>query len=162
MTIVASHGISDEMLKGGREGRVGEGAGGRAISEAKLVVIKGYGSDSSSIEHWASYGVKSAMGTPVRENGKVVGSLVVARDAADRAYTGAEREILVAFAKHASIALGDARTVNDAVHQALHDPLTGFPTGPCCSTGSGRRWHGPRAPVARWRSCSAIWISSRP
>ncbi len=67
------------------------------------------------------------MGAPVRENGQVVGSLVVARETEDRAYTVAEREILVAFAKHASLALSDARTVTDAVHQALHDPLTGLP-----------------------------------
>ena len=127
MTIVASHGISDEMLVGGRNGVIGEGAGGRAISEEKLVVIEGYGDDPTKIDHWASYGVKSAMGTPVRENGVVVGSLVVARETEDHAYTVAEREILVAFANHASIALGDARTVHDAVHQALHDPLTGLP-----------------------------------
>ena len=90
-------------------------------------MIEGYGGDPTKIDHWASYGVKSAMGTPVRENGGVVGSLVVARETEDHAYTVAEREILVAFANHASIALGDARTVHDAVHQALHDPLTGLP-----------------------------------
>lgn len=127
MMIVASHGIPPETLEKNREGFVGAGAGGRAISEEKLVVIEGYGNDPTKIEAWASYGVKTAMGTPVRENGKVVGSLVVAREMEDRAYTTAEREILVAFAKHASIALGDARTVNDAVHQALHDPLTKLP-----------------------------------
>ena len=127
MMIVASHGIPDDVLERTREGTVGQGAGGRAISEERLVVIEAYARDPHKIEHWAEYGVKSAMGAPVRENGRVVGSLVVARENEDRAYTVAEREILVAFAKHASLALSDARTVHDAVHQALHDPLTGLP-----------------------------------
>jgi diguanylate cyclase (GGDEF)-like protein len=125
--IVASHGISDEALEAGRYGVVGEGAGGRAIAEKQLIVIDDYGSDPTRIDHWADYGVRSAIGTPVREGGDVVGSLVVARQLEDHAYTAAEREILVAFAKHASIALTDARTVQDAIDQALHDPLTRLP-----------------------------------
>lgn len=127
MMIVASHGISDEALAKGRFGKVGEGAGGRAITEERLVVIEAYGESPSRIDHWASYGVTSAMGAPVREGGKVVGSLVVAREREDHSYSPAEREILVAFAKHASIALTDARTVHDAIYQALHDPLTELP-----------------------------------
>jgi diguanylate cyclase (GGDEF)-like protein len=35
--------------------------------------------------------------------------------------------MLVAFAEHASLALSDARTVEDAIHQAFHDSLTGLP-----------------------------------
>ena len=127
MMIVAAHGIDAETLERARHGLVGTGAGGRAISEEKLIVIEGYADDPDKIDDWASYGVKTAMATPVRENGKVVGSLVVAREKEEHVYTAAEREILVAFANHASIALGDARTVNDAVHEALHDPLTRLP-----------------------------------
>jgi diguanylate cyclase (GGDEF)-like protein len=127
MVIVASHGISEEALERTRYGRVGEGAGGRAIAEGHLVVIEGYQEDPGHIDEWASYGVRSAMATPVRESDQVVGSLVVAREMKDHAYSDAEREILVAFAKHASIALTDARTVQDAIDQALHDPLTRLP-----------------------------------
>ena len=35
--------------------------------------------------------------------------------------------MLLAFADHASLALTDARTVEDAIHQAFHDSLTGLP-----------------------------------
>ena len=35
--------------------------------------------------------------------------------------------MLVAFAEHASLALNDAKTVEDAIHQAFHDSLTGLP-----------------------------------
>ncbi len=127
MMIVATKGIDAETLERTRHGLVGTGAGGRAISEGRLIVIEGYEDDQHKIDEWASYGVKTAMATPVREKGEVVGSLVVAREMQDHVYTAAEREILVAFANHASLALGDARTVNDAVHEAHHDPLTGLP-----------------------------------
>ncbi len=63
----------------------------------------------------------------MREHGEVVGSLVVATHRAGRRYSKAEREMLVAFAEHASLALTDARTVGDAIHQAFHDSLTGLP-----------------------------------
>lgn len=125
--LVASHGIPPEMLAKVRMGWVGEGAGGRAILEQDLVVIEGYSESEAAIPQFASYGVKSAMATPVREGSKVVGSLTVAREQENHAYTAAEREILLAFAKHASIALTDARTVQDAIDQALQDPLTKLP-----------------------------------
>ena len=139
MTIVASHGISEEMFVKGRNGVIGEGAGGRAISEEKLVVIEGYGADPTKIDHWASYGVKSAMGTPVRENGRVVGGLVVARETEDHAYTVAEREILVAFANtRASPSVTPARSTTPSIRRCMtRSPAS--PTGPCCSTGSSRR-----------------------
>ena len=35
--------------------------------------------------------------------------------------------MLLAFAEHASLALTDAQTVEDAIHQAFHDSLTGLP-----------------------------------
>ncbi len=127
MVMVASHGIPPEMLEHVRVGRVGEGAGGKAILAEDLVVIEGYADDDAAIPSFARFGVKSAMATPVREGGKVVGSLTVAREEEVHAYTEAEREILVAFAKHASIALTDARTVQDAIDQALQDPLTKLP-----------------------------------
>jgi diguanylate cyclase (GGDEF)-like protein len=127
MVMVASHGIPPAMLDRVRAGRVGEGAGGKAIVAEELVVIEGYGDDDAAIPAFAESGVRSAMATPVREGGKVVGSLTVAREVEDHAYTEAEREILVAFAKHASIALTDARTVQDAIDQALQDPLTKLP-----------------------------------
>ena len=62
-----------------------------------------------------------------REHGEVVGSLVVATHRAGRTYSKAEREMLVAFAEHASLALTTAKTVEDAIHQAFHDSLTGLP-----------------------------------
>ena len=127
MIMVASHGLPPELLERVRFSKVGQGAGGQAILREELVVIDGYADDDAAISHFANFGVKSAMATPVRESGRVVGSLTVAREKEGHSYTEAERDILVAFAKHASIALTDARAVQDAIDQALKDPLTNLP-----------------------------------
>jgi diguanylate cyclase (GGDEF)-like protein len=115
------------MIAVTREGEVGEGCGGRAIAEGKLIVIEDYEHEEGTMAAFVEDGVRAAMAAPVRERGDVVGSLVVATHAVGRRYSQAEREILLAFAEHVSLALNDARAVNDAVHQAFHDSLTGLP-----------------------------------
>ncbi len=127
MTLVASRGIDPELIEKVRFGKVGEGVGGQAILREELVVIDGHDRRGEAIPYFAQLGVKSAMAAPVREGDTVVGSLTVAREKGGHDYTEAEREILVALAKHASIALTDARTVQDAIDQALQDPLTKLP-----------------------------------
>lgn len=127
MTVVASRGIGPDLLGEVRFSKVGEGVGGQAVLREELVVIDGYDRRDNAMQPFAELGVKSAMAAPVREGGEVVGSLVVARREDGHNYTEAEREILVVLAKHASIALTDARTVQDAIDQALQDPLTKLP-----------------------------------
>jgi diguanylate cyclase (GGDEF)-like protein len=52
------------------------------------------------------------------------GAIEVAAGA--RPYGESERDVLRAFAEHASLALANAHNHADAVHRALHDPLTGL------------------------------------
>jgi diguanylate cyclase (GGDEF)-like protein len=113
--------------------RVGEGIGGRAVSEGRLVVVENFEEAAFHMPAFARDGVRSAMAAPVFEAGRVVGSLTVATRQPDRHYSEAERDVLQAFAEHASLALNDARTVEalrqtlgEAVHQATHDSLTGL------------------------------------
>ena len=113
MVIVASSGIDADELEEVRRGRVGDGAGGRAIAEDALVVMEEY--------------AEATMAAPVREDGVVMGSLVVSTRRRGRTYTPAERSALLALAESASLALTDAKTVEDALHQAFHDALTGLP-----------------------------------
>ena len=127
MVLVASTGVPPELLDRARHGRVGDGAGGLAITEERLVVIEDYQGSGRSNGMFVRDGVRSAMAAPVRERGEVVGSLVVATHVGGRRYSRAEREVLLAFAEHASLALTDARTVGDAMHHAFHDSLTGLP-----------------------------------
>jgi len=112
---------------------MGEGAVGRATQENHLVVIEDYSSSPAALVDGVSIRLQAAMAAPVHEYGEVVGSLVVGSRTVGRAYTPTEQELLIAFAENASLALTDARTVNalhaaadDALHQALHDPLTGL------------------------------------
>ncbi len=114
--------------------KIGQGAGGRAISEGRLVVVHDYYEAPNALHAFATLGLQAAMGAPVQEDGEVVGSLVVASYTPGRRFSVAEQEALTAFADHASAALTDARMVETlreallaARHDAMHDLLTGLP-----------------------------------
>jgi diguanylate cyclase (GGDEF)-like protein len=106
--------------------RVGSGAAGRAIQEDAVVVIEDFQTAPGMFPYFVKAGVQAAIGAPVREAGKVAGALVVGSRTKGRRFTVAEREVLTAFADHASLALTDAR-LTDQVDRALHDQLTGLP-----------------------------------
>ena len=114
--------------------KLGEGVGGRTISERRLVVIHEYYEAPNALHAFATLGLQAAMGAPVQEDGEVVGSLVVASYTRGRRFSLAEQEALMAFADHASVALTDVRMVESlrqalltARHEAMHDLLTGLP-----------------------------------
>jgi PAS domain S-box-containing protein len=90
---------------------VGEGVGGRAVTEGRLVVTENYQTDPTAIEQFRTRGVQASMGAPVHEQGRIVGSLVVASYQRGRRYTAIERDMLTAFADHASLALSDSRRI---------------------------------------------------
>ena len=64
MVMVASAGIEPELRRTERRGRVGEGIGGRAISEGRLVVLENYGRSPEANPAFASAGVRAAMAAP--------------------------------------------------------------------------------------------------
>ena len=66
-----------------------------------------------------------AMAAPVRENGRVVGALVVGSTDLGKQYGDADQATLAAFAEQVSLAISDARTLED-IRVAHHDPLTGL------------------------------------
>jgi diguanylate cyclase (GGDEF)-like protein len=125
--------VGPGMLVGQRS-RVGQGAGGRAISEQRLVVIHDYPQSDDALPVWVEAQTQAAMAAPVHENGIVVGSLVVGSIVPGRRYSEAEQAILMSFADHVSLALTDAMTTESlnralkaARHDAMHDELTQLP-----------------------------------
>jgi diguanylate cyclase (GGDEF)-like protein len=125
--LVASIGFDDALHAQVERRRIGEGLGGRAIAEDRLVVFGAGADDVRAVPATPDGGVQAAMAAPVREEGRAVGSLVVASRRAGRRYTSEDEEILLAFAEHASLALTDAKMVATTLHQAFHDPLTDLP-----------------------------------
>src|SRR5579864_9324915 len=127
LNLVSSIGVSRAMRTALRRTPVSVGAGGRAVSEDRLVIVQDYSHSGAAIEPFANAQLQSAMAAPIHEHGVAVGSIVVATYRADRVYTDSEREMLLAFAHHASIALNDAKAVDQMRYMAYHDALTGLP-----------------------------------
>jgi K+-sensing histidine kinase KdpD len=120
VNLVSVTGVTPEQFDALRRGPVGEGAGGRAIAENRLVIIDEYDKPGGQgIPTLAAQKLQTAMAAPVREAGKVVGSLVVATYTPGRFYSHEEQEALLSLAEHASLALTDARTV-EAMRDAQH------------------------------------------
>ena len=98
------------------------------------MVVENYRDAPEALPGGLASGVGAIMAAPVHEHGQVIGSLVVASTKRDRTYSAAERELVRSFAEHASLAVSDSKTVHaleeavgDALHKAMHDPLTGLP-----------------------------------
>src|SRR4051794_27824185 len=126
---VATIGADDELLERRRRQPAEAGLSGRAMRERMLVVADAVtGTDpSDDLGDFPHDGVTAAMAAPVFERGRVVGSLGVASTESRRMFVPRDQQVLLSLAEHASLALNHARAVEDAVHEALHDSLTGLP-----------------------------------
>jgi diguanylate cyclase (GGDEF)-like protein len=128
-TTVAASGADAELLTERRHQPLGTGLAGQAMRERRLVV-----SDAISVglaprasQDFPADGLMAAMAAPVYEHGVVTGSLGVASRSPGREYGHRDQQILHSFAEYASLALNHARALEDAVHEAFHDSLTGLP-----------------------------------
>lgn len=117
MITLSAAGVSSDELQAVHKLPVGEGAGGLAVSENRLIVMEHYDDDPHGLEVFRDRRLQTAMATPVHENDEPIGSLVVASYRQDRSYSEQEKAVLVAFANHASLALQDAKTV-EAMREA--------------------------------------------
>jgi diguanylate cyclase (GGDEF)-like protein len=127
--LVASLGADGELLTERRHQPVTAGLGSRAMRERGLVVadaVRGIASHRET-DDFPADGLTAAMAAPVNERGKAIGSLGVASRQPGRRYGSRDQQVLLSFAEHASLALNHARAVEEAVHEALHDSLTGLP-----------------------------------
>ena len=115
--VKAELGVPSHMLAKVQRSRVGEGAGGRAVSENCLVTVYEYDKETNVVGAFKQDGLQSAMAAPVHEHGQPMGSLVVSTYRRGRRYSQVEQEVLLSFAEHVSIALADAKTV-EALREA--------------------------------------------
>ncbi|MFN2582433.1 MAG: putative bifunctional diguanylate cyclase/phosphodiesterase, partial [Candidatus Dormibacteria bacterium] len=127
LNLVSSVGVSRGLRPSVKRTQMNEGAGGRAVLEDRLVIVQDYEHNPEAIETFKQAHLQTAMAAPIHEHGTAVGSIVVATYRSDREYTESEREVLLAFAHHASIALNDAKAVDQMRYLAYHDALTGLP-----------------------------------
>jgi diguanylate cyclase (GGDEF)-like protein len=126
--LVASVGFDPVLRAQVERTRVGEqGLGGYAIAEDRLIVFGAQSPTERPMPALTATDVRAAMAVPVREEGRVVGSLVVSSRRDGRHYSADDQGVLLAFAEHASLALTDAKMVREALHRAFHDPLTDLP-----------------------------------
>ena len=126
LVLVAHRGISDELMPELRRTRLGKGVGSRAITEDRLVLVENYEENPDMHGAFVRGGMVTAMGVPVREEGRVVGSLTVATFRSGRRYSQTEQELLTALSEMANIALTEASMLASMRHQAFHDSLTGL------------------------------------
>ena len=134
LVLWSAHGIPDETVESARRTPVGDGVGGRAVAERRLIVSDDYAASSDALPPFVAIGMRVAMAAPVYRDGVVVGSLLIGSYKADRRYSLLEQEMLLSFAEHVSLALNDSSAVDslnkayaEAIHQATHDGLTGLP-----------------------------------
>jgi diguanylate cyclase (GGDEF)-like protein len=134
LVIVSSVGLITEPDGESHRVPVRSGVGGRAIFEDRVCVTEIHEDWECANSEFSHNGLYAAMAAPIHVEGHAIGSLAVASRREGRTYSERERNILVALAEHASLAINDARTVRamnktltDAMHQAMHDDLTGLP-----------------------------------
>ena len=134
MLMVSSIGVPRSLAAATARQPVGQGVGGKAIVDNRLVLTSSYPDVEQPLPGFAADGILAAMACPVRQGSVAVGSLVVATRRPNRSYSASEQEALTAFAEHVSLALNDAqsvqalhRAVDEATRQSLHDSLTGLP-----------------------------------
>lgn len=113
MITLSTAGVSEEQLQDIKRIPVGAGAGGRAVSEDRLIVIEHYDQDPQAIGVFKDGHLQTAMAAPVHEHAAPIGSLVVASYRPGRRFSEEEKSVLISFADHASLALSDAKTVEE-------------------------------------------------
>jgi PAS domain S-box-containing protein len=110
LELMAMRGRDALELRGERTPRP-HGIAWRAMAERRLVVAEEYQQDDHASKMFRERGIQAAMSAPVHESGRPVGSLTVASYQPGRRYSSIERDMLLAFADHASLALSDARSI---------------------------------------------------
>jgi diguanylate cyclase (GGDEF)-like protein len=126
---VAWHGSAGGGERWRHRAPLSEGLSGRVIATGEPAVIEDYQAAQIGSQ-LAPEGTQTIIGVPIREQGRVVGSLVVGSTIEKRHWTQRERDLLSAYADHVGVAVAVAKA-SHSMREALTDPLTGL---------ANRRW----------------------
>jgi diguanylate cyclase (GGDEF)-like protein len=118
--------VSDDYRPPSWPVRLKTSIGRAAYSRGELVRTDDYPNSPYARPELVIRGARAAMAAPVRENGTVVGSLVVFSFRRGHAFTDIQERTLLTFADQVSTALSDAKTLTTAQH-AVRDAVTGLP-----------------------------------
>jgi diguanylate cyclase (GGDEF)-like protein len=125
--VVSAHGLSPAQLRQlRRRTPLHMGLAGRAMLANTLICVSDY-QELGYPMTGPGNGFTAAMATPLRDNGRTVGALLITGTQPERTYSRRDQDVLTAFADHVSLSLTDAHTMQ-AVHDARHDSLTGLPS----------------------------------
>jgi diguanylate cyclase (GGDEF)-like protein len=136
--VVRAQGLTPEEVASLARMPLHAGLGGRAMALDRVCTQQAYAAWPGALVALAGRPLRVAMAAPVRLDGRPVGSIMVGTEREGRTYEPAEQAAIEAFAEHVSLALNDARAVaavnealDHALHQAMHDALTGLPNRAC-------------------------------
>jgi diguanylate cyclase (GGDEF)-like protein len=123
MVAAAWHGARGRSERWRQRSPITEGVSGLVLTTGEPVVTTG--EEAGSRSQLAPPGARATLGTPIRELGRVVGSLVVATSETNRRFTEQDQKLLADYVAHVGVTLSVARA-GHAVEQAFTDPLTGL------------------------------------
>jgi len=127
LVLAAHHGLDSDQAMQVERIAIGDGVAGRAVADRRLVVMHDYSHHPRAMPFFSERGCQAAMAAPLYESGRVMGCLVVFTSRTGRRYSENEQQLLATYAEHASVAVTAARSLDEAVHRAFHDTLTGLP-----------------------------------
>jgi diguanylate cyclase (GGDEF)-like protein len=125
--LVVRHGTGNFSDYVGFRLPIDEGLGGQVYRTGTALVVDDYDSWIGRSEDFPSGTFRAVMGVPLTSAGRVVGVLGLSSGAAERRWGEREIAALTSFAQLASIALENARLVDEAQRGAMYDPTTGLP-----------------------------------
>ncbi len=106
-----------------------EGVPSLVLSRGATVLVEDYLNHPAAIQTLRSAGVRTAIGSPIRDRGRITGALL----GGSRTATCVSRQEVEAFellAIQAGRALENATLTAELRHRAFHDDLTGLPNRP--------------------------------
>jgi len=105
-----------------------EGLSGRAIATGRPLTVNDL-NPAKLQSQLAPPGLRAGIGVPIRERGRVVGSISIGTTSANRRFTEEDERLAAEYADHVGVVLTVARAEH-AVEQAYTDTLTGLGNRP--------------------------------